>query len=198
MMVERLKLQPQTELHNPRTAAAKPRIPLRHVRGLRDQPKRGRPKRSLGKSEVGMVEQVEELGPELQKHWFPDREVLGRGKIQIAVAGTIDSVAPQIPKRIIRGLAEGIWIQISARRGPIGENGIHACDHIRTLVKIESPTRIIRVDDRNGTPGLNRNDGIQLPTGPQKMRQVRQGRNAVSNGRSPSLACVESRRAFFR
>src|SRR5258708_33297986 len=114
-----LDLQSQPELDGARTASPESRIHLCHVRSLRNLSERRRPERPLGKCEVGMVEQVEKLRPELQQQRFSETEVLGRGKIQIVETRSINRVAPQISNRTVRRLAETAWVQISARRYPI-------------------------------------------------------------------------------
>src|SRR6266481_6521759 len=111
-----LKLQSQPELHDARTASPESRIPLCHVRSLRNLSERRRPERPLGQGKIGVVEEVEEFRPELQNNRFSNRKVLGRGKIQVAETRPKDRVAPQISKRTVRRLAESSWIQISGRR----------------------------------------------------------------------------------
>src|SRR5258708_19844857 len=111
-----LKLQSQPELHDAWTASPESRIPLCHIRSLRNLSERRRPERPLGKCEVGMVEQVEKLRPELQQQRFSETEVLSRGKIQIVQTRSKNRLPPQISTRTVRRLAESSWVQISARR----------------------------------------------------------------------------------
>jgi len=117
-----LELEAHAELHYARAAAAESRIPLGHIWSLRDRSCRTGVRNlatvsvdagvdGVGRqSKVWMIEDIEELRPELQRVVLAELEILSHRKIQVAEAGAIDLVATQITESAVGGLRKGVRI----------------------------------------------------------------------------------------
>ena len=116
-------METQTELENARAAAAEAGIALGHVGSLRDETGGKASRNRIAKivvctcggqrlgvaariesgvddiarqSEIRMIEDVEELGAELQRETFTNLEEFANGKIGIPEAGAEDLVAAEV------------------------------------------------------------------------------------------------------
>src|SRR5262249_9682937 len=89
---------------------------------------------AIRREEVCMVEQVEELGTELQLRCFPYVEVFVGGKIKLVECQSTRDIAACISKRSAYRDAEGRGIKIrkSVLRAATRKNGI--ANHVRTIV----------------------------------------------------------------
>src|SRR3974390_1869726 len=107
------ELKADAKLHHARATAAEAGVALGHIRGLGNDPggTGGRIDRAVRinprgddvrrQSEIRMIEDVEELGPQLQGHLLANFEVFGNGEVEIHEAGAVDLVATQIAGRAI-------------------------------------------------------------------------------------------------
>ena len=117
---ERSEQKLRRQLNYPRPAAAQPRIGLRLVGSLRDQTRRpkSRDYEEIRQRKIGMVEDVEELRPQLQIHSLEDLSVLADRKIYIPELRPIDFVSSEVAERSKRRVRERVGIQIPDRVRP--------------------------------------------------------------------------------
>jgi hypothetical protein len=105
--------------------------------------------------EIGVIQNIKELRPQLRIQALGDWCVLGNGKVQVLISGAVYGIASEIARRSV-GLAKCEWIEISRGRHPVRHDGIDASHNVRPLVVVG----IVRVEciggsvDRNGPAGL--------------------------------------------
>lgn len=141
----------------------------------------GRSERSDNRpSEIGVVEGVEELGPELKRRALTEMEGLEQRTIQLQQAWSRENVPAGIAERTSRWEKEGGWIE------PLGWG---ALDQGAGETRFQGdPVRVSRVavgglieshQRREGKTGLSDDDGVELP--PAKNR-IRDAPGASENG----------------
>ena len=102
------ELQAQAELQHARPSAAEPRIALSHVGRLRNEARRACIRvdcavrvnsrcNDVGRQgEVGMIENIKNLGAKLECQIFCQLCVFGNGKVRVPEARAVDLIASQI------------------------------------------------------------------------------------------------------
>src|SRR5262249_38378614 len=133
----------------------------RVARGAADSPelRRGNPR--AGEAELGMVEEVEELGAELELALLVERESFEQREIPVVDAGTGHDVASGGAPAEARGWHEGIGAE------PVVDRTIRSivgfADGVRTRRAIADVRKIARLRYRTrcaGPPGV---DAVDLP-----------------------------------
>ena len=78
-----------------------------------DQAEIAAAKRRVRKSKSGGISKVEELGPQLEIHTFPEIEALENGKVEVvnAIAAQVGEIAGSISRNLITGIRKGIDIE---------------------------------------------------------------------------------------
>jgi hypothetical protein len=65
-----------------------------------------------GGEQVGVVEDVEELGAELCADAFGELRGLGEGQVEVVVGGAGEGVAAEVADRAVGGRGEGGWVEV--------------------------------------------------------------------------------------
>jgi len=187
------------QLNHTRAAAAEAGVALGYVWSLRDQAGGGDAgvDASRGQSEVGVVEDVEELGAQLQVQAFVDFRVLGHGEIEVGIARTIDRIAAEIAEGSESGLGEGSGVEVSGEGIPVGQNGVNAGHDVGPLVKVETAGGVVFGNDGNGATALEAGNPVQGPAGAERLGQDVPVGHVVVRCSGEAVASIEGRRAAF-
>src|SRR5215472_10866309 len=122
-----------------------------------------------------MVEEVEDLGPEIQAHVFPrQRELLDDRKVRVHEVGTIYGHTIGVAKEALRGRDEACGINV-LELGVVGVN-IATRDLVRTVEVVsvtavveENSGRVNAVDQGDRKAGRDLLDQGQLPASEKRV-----------------------------
>src|SRR5580698_6599291 len=142
-----------------------------------------------------MVKDVEELRAQLQIEAFINLCILGHGEIEVGVAGAENGITAKIAEGSLRWLREGVGIEVSGERIPVGQNGVHAGHDVGALVEVETAGSVVHGDDGNGTATLDAGNPVQSPAGAERLGQDMPVGQFIVGSPGEAVTSVEGRRA---
>ena len=116
----------------------------------------------FGKVEVRMVEEVEELRPELQLVAFAERNVLDQRKVYEVCPRTFQDVAARRAERADRLRDEGVGVEPSFDRA-LTRGQVRIADQIGALIELAGVRAVAGDINRERLPRLLSDDAAGLP-----------------------------------